>query len=98
LGPVSRDKRYIALVKRRTTSDGDIYLYDRTTSKAKNVTAHTGTVNNSPADFSPDGSQLLFVSDGGREFASLRRHEIATGAQAPVYEPKWDVEGASYSK
>lgn len=98
LGPVSRDKRYVALVKRRTTSDGDIYLYDRTTSKAKNVTAHAGSVNNSPADFSPDGSQLLFVSDGGREFASLRRHDIATGAQAPVYEPKWDVEGASYSK
>ena len=30
LGPVSRDKRYIALVKRRTTSDADIFLYDRT--------------------------------------------------------------------
>jgi dipeptidyl aminopeptidase/acylaminoacyl peptidase len=98
LGPVSRDKRYVALIKRRTTSDGDIYLYDRTTGKAKNITAHTGSVNNSPADFSPDGSQLLFVSDGGREFASLRRHDIATAAQAPVYEPTWDVEGASYSK
>lgn len=98
LGPVSRNKRYIALVKRRTTSDADIFLYDRTTKTTKNITKHTGNVNNLPADFSPDGSQLLFVSDGGREFASLRRHDLATGAQSTVYEPSWDVGGAVYSK
>jgi dipeptidyl aminopeptidase/acylaminoacyl peptidase len=55
-------------------------------------------VNNSPADFSPDNSRLLFLSDGGREFASLRSHEIATGMQKPVYEPTWDVQAAEYSK
>jgi dipeptidyl aminopeptidase/acylaminoacyl peptidase len=98
LGPVSRDKRHIALVKSHTTSDADIILYDRTRNTAKNVTAHTGAVNNSPADFSPDSSQLLFVSDAGREFASLRRYDLATGAQSPVYEPDWDVEDATYSK
>ena len=98
LGPVSRDKHYITLVKRRTTSDADIFLYDRTASKTKKITEHTGNVNNSPADFSPDGSQLLFVSDGGREFASLRRHVLATGAQTAVYEPKGDVQGAGYTK
>jgi hypothetical protein len=31
LGPISRDKRYLALVKPRTTSDSDVYLYDRET-------------------------------------------------------------------
>jgi len=61
LGPVSRNERYVALVKRRTTSDADIFLYDRTTKTTKNITKHTGKVNNFPADFSPDGSQLLFV-------------------------------------
>ena len=98
LGPVSRDKRYIALVKRRTTSDADIFLYDRTKNAARNITAHSGTVNNAPADFSPDGSQLLFVSDAGREFSSLRRYDIATAVQTPVYETHWDVQGAAYSK
>jgi len=98
LGPISRNKRYIALLKRRTTSDADIFLYDRTAKTTKNITKHTGIVNNLPADFSPDGSQLLFVSDGGREFASLRRHDLATGAQTAVYEPNWDVGGAVYSK
>ncbi|MGH9174199.1 MAG: prolyl oligopeptidase family serine peptidase [Vicinamibacterales bacterium] len=98
LGPVSRDKRYVALVKPRTTSDADIYLHDRQTKATRNITAHTGTVNNAPADFSVDGSKLLFVSDSGGEFASLFSYDIASGAKAPVYEQSWDILGANYSK
>ncbi|HEX6048508.1 MAG TPA: S9 family peptidase, partial [Gemmatimonadaceae bacterium] len=98
LGPVSRDKRYIALVRPRTTTDSDILLHDRTTNTTKNITEHTGTVSNSPADFSPDGSKLLFVSDSGREFSALRSYDIATGEKATVYEQSWDVMGAEYSK
>ncbi len=98
LGPVSRDKRYIALVRPRTTSDADIFVHDRTTNTTKNITEHTGTVNNSPADFSPDGSKLLFVSDSGREFAALRSYDLASAAKSTVYEQPWDVLGAEYSK
>lgn len=98
LGPISRDKRYIALVKPRTTSDADIYLHDRQTGTTTNITAHSGAVNNSAAVFTPDNSKLLFVSDSGREFASLRSYDLATGAKATVYEQPWDVEDAKYSK
>jgi dipeptidyl aminopeptidase/acylaminoacyl peptidase len=98
IGPISRDKRYIALGKPRTTSDADIHLHDLQTGTTKNITQHTGTVNNSPADFSPDNTKLLFVSDSGREFASLRSYDLATGAKATVYEQPWDVLGAEYSK
>ncbi len=98
LGPVSRDKRYMALVKRRTTSDADIFLRDRSGNTIKKITEHKGSVNNFPADFSPDGSHLLFVSDSGGEFSSLRRHDLTTGAQSVLYETKWDVNYASYSK
>ena len=98
IGPISRDKRYIALGKPRTTSDADIYLHDRQAATTKNITQHTGTVNNSPADFSPDNTKLLFLSDSGREFSSLRSYDLATGAKATVYEQPWDVLGAEYSK
>jgi dipeptidyl aminopeptidase/acylaminoacyl peptidase len=98
VGPVSRDKRYVALVRPRTTSDADIFVHDRTTNTTKNITEHTGTVNNAPADFSPDGSKLLFVSDSGGEFAALRSYDLATGAKATVYDQPWDVLGAEYSK
>lgn len=98
VGPVSRDKRYVALMRPRTTSDADIFVHDRTTNTTKNITEHTGTVNNAPADFTPDGSKLLFVSDSGGEFAALRSYDLATGAKATVYEQPWDVLGADYSK
>ena len=84
LGPVSRDKRYVALVKSRTTSTRTSSLSIGRRATTKNITAHTGDVSNSPADFSPDGTKLLFVSDGGREFASLRSYDLATGAQKAV--------------
>ena len=98
LGTISRDRRYLALVKSRTMSDANIYLVDRRTARMKNITAHAGNVKNSPANFSPDGRTLLFVSDAGREFASLRSYDIASGATKPVYEQSWDILGAEYSK
>ena len=98
LGPISRDKRYVALVKLRTTSDADIFLHDRTKKTTENITSHSGNVSNSPADFSPDGLQLLFTSDAGQEFESLRVFDIATSTAKTIVEDKWDVLGAGYSK
>lgn len=98
LGPISRDKRYIALSKPRTTNDADIFLHDRQTGETKNITAHTGNVNNFPTDFSPDGSKLLYVSDRDREFIALLSYTITTGAVTEVYAQSWDVAGASYSR
>jgi dipeptidyl aminopeptidase/acylaminoacyl peptidase len=98
IGPISRDKRYVALTKPRTTSDADIYLHDRQTGTTKNITAHTGSVNNIPADFSPDNTRLLFVSDSAREFASLRSYDLESGAKATAFEQPWDVMGAEHTK
>jgi dipeptidyl aminopeptidase/acylaminoacyl peptidase len=96
--PISRDKRYLALVKSRTLSDADIFLHDRRAGTTKNITAHQGNVNNSPSDFSPDGARLLFTSDAGREFASLRVFDIRARSTSPLYEDQWDVLGALYSR
>ena len=71
----------MALVKPRTTNDIDIFIVDRRANGPKLITAHTGDVSNFPVDFTPDSTRLLFVSNGGREFASLRSHELTTGAQ-----------------
>src|SRR5215204_7039736 len=97
IGGVSRDKRYLALAKSYTTSDQDIFLHDLQKNSATNITKHTGTVNNTPADFSPDGTKLLFVSDSGREFASLRSYDLIDGTKKPVYEQSWDITNARHS-
>jgi dipeptidyl aminopeptidase/acylaminoacyl peptidase len=98
LGPISRDKRYLALVRPRTTNDADIFLYDRRSGTTTHISKHTGDVNYSPQDFAPDGSKLLITSDSGREFAALQAYDIATGRRSTVYELNWDVLGAGYSK
>jgi len=98
LGPVSRDARYLALVRPRTTNDADVFLYDRRSGTTTHITKHTGNVNFAPHDFSPDGKQLLITSDSGREFAALEAYDVATGRRATLYAPAWDVLGAGYSK
>jgi dipeptidyl aminopeptidase/acylaminoacyl peptidase len=98
IGTVSRDKRYLALSKSRSTSDSDIFLYDRQSGTAKNVTAHTGSVLNTPADFTPDSTRLVYLSDEGREFQSLRSLTLVDGRKTSVYEDRWNVTAATYSK
>lgn len=98
VGAISRDKRYLALTRPRTTNDADIFLFDRQNKTSTLISRHTGNINYAPQDFSPDGTKLLFTSDSGSEFASLRSYDLATGQTAPVYQIAWDVQGASYSK
>ncbi len=98
VGPISRDRRYVALVKQESTGDSDVYLYDRSTHQLRDLTTHRGEVVNAPADFSPDGKSLYFTTDEGGEFAHLVRFELATGKRVEVLHPDWDVSGASFSR
>jgi dipeptidyl aminopeptidase/acylaminoacyl peptidase len=98
LGPISRDKRYVALVKSRTSNDSDVYVFDRQTRQTKNITTHTGDVANAPAVFAPDSGSLLITTDAGREFAYLVRYTLATGQTSDVMKLDWDVAGAGFSK
>jgi dipeptidyl aminopeptidase/acylaminoacyl peptidase len=98
LGPVSRDERYLALIKSRTTSDSDIHVLDRHTGQIKNVTQHVGTVANDPVAFAPDSRSLLFTTDEGHEFAYLARYDLATGQKSEIVKTGWDVVGAGLSR
>ncbi|MGH7460979.1 MAG: prolyl oligopeptidase family serine peptidase, partial [Longimicrobiales bacterium] len=97
-GPISRDKRYLALIKVHSTSNQDVYLHDRQSGTTKLLTKHEGNVSYSPATFTPDGSALLITADEGREFAALWRLDLATGNKSTLLTPDWDVLGANYSR
>lgn len=98
VGSVSPDERYVSLQKPRTTSDSDVWLYDRQTEQLRNLTEHTGSVANSPSSFTPDSRALLITTDQGQEFAHLVRVDLSTGERQVVLRPDWDVWGASYSR
>ena len=97
-GPVSSDRRYVALTKLRTTNDADVWLHDRQTGTTTNLTEHTGVVNNAPVEFTPDGAALLLLTDAGHEFTYLVRHDLATGQRTTLLKPEWDVAFAEFSE
>lgn len=98
LGGVSPDERYLVFEKPITTSDSDVYLYDRQGGEMTNLTAHEGRVTNHPQAFSADGKSLYFTTDQGSEFLHLVRHDLASGGREEVYRTDWDVDVAKVSR
>jgi len=98
LGPISRDRRWVALLKQESAGDADVYLYDRTSGKLRDLTTHSGEVFSAPADFSPDSKSLYYTTDEGAEFAHLMRCDLATGKRTEVLRADWDVAGAGFSR
>jgi dipeptidyl aminopeptidase/acylaminoacyl peptidase len=98
IGPVSRDKRYIALGKPTTTSDSDIFLHDRQTNKTRNLTEHEGEVQFLAVDFTPDSKSLYLVTDQDGEFKYLKRMNLESGESEVVEKADWDVMFAGLSR
>ncbi len=95
---ISPNKRYIAFVKPKTTSDSDIHVYDRETGMMSHLTPHEGEVNYQAQTFSPDGKSLYFLADEGGEFSYLVRQDLATSERTVVEQPDWDVWYGYFSK
>jgi len=98
LGPVSSDKRFLALRETRTETDTDIHLYDRQSGRDRVLTAHQGEIFNDPQDFSRDGRWLYYLSDEGSEFRYLVRMDLESGRREVIEKPDWDVEAAGLSR
>lgn len=88
---ISRDNRYIALVKSITTNNGDMYLLDTQTKQSKLISQHTGNATYSPQYFSLDGKKLIYLTDEGAEFAYLASYDIATGEKTRLEDAPWDI-------
>lgn len=97
VGPLSRDERYLALGKSRTTNDNDLYLYDRREKKLIHLSKHEGDASFAAQDFAPDGASLLYLSNDGSEFQRLRRYVIDSGTHEDVQREDWDIAFSYYS-
>lgn len=95
---ISPDKRHLALVKSNTTTDSDVYLYDRETRELRHLTPHEGQVSNLATAFTPDGAGLLLVTDEGSEFSYLVRLDLAGAGRDTLVKTDWDVMYADYSE
>ena len=98
VGVVSPDERWIALHQERTTSDGDVYLYDVTTKALQHLTAHEGPSSWKAATFDPASSALYLLTNEGSEFTRVVRHVLASGKREEVEKAEWDVLFTSFSR
>lgn len=98
-GAISNDKKFIAFGKPgKSTADSDVYLYNTETKEMKNITEHTGEVDNSPGLFDPASKFLYFLSDEGSEFKSVVRYHLGTGEKAVIEKSNWDVVFMTFSR
>lgn len=88
---ISRDNRYVALVKSITTNNNDMYLLDTQSGQTKLISEHKGDATFSPQYFSLDGKKVYYLTDEGSEFAYLASYDVASGEKAKVEEAPWDI-------
>lgn len=98
LGSISRDKRYFAFVKSITTSNSEMYLYDRETEELKHLSPHEDDVNFSPQTFSTDSKSLYYLTDENSEFTYLKRYDIETGRSDIIERADWDIWYSYFSR
>ena len=97
-GDISPDRQTLAFSKTTNRDDSNIYLLDRNSGAMKLITAHQGEINFAPATFTPNGKQLVYITDRDSDFKYLEKYDLATSATSPVLKSDWDVSSASFSK
>lgn len=98
IGPMSPDKNYMALTKPITTDNGELYIYDRTSSETKLISEHQGNATYNPAYFSLDSKTLFYLTNEAKEFRYLVEYNLESGEKNIVEEADWDIVFAGRSK
>ena len=101
IADISRDGRWLALVRPRTTADSNIYLVDLNASgsarEPRLITEHTGNITYGVHEFTRDNDALIYGTDEHGEFNQAWRYDLASGAKTPLIQAEWDVMFVIYS-
>ncbi len=96
LGGLSKDKKYLPLIKPINTNDADLFLYNMEDKTITQINQHQSA--NSPEDFSPDGKYFYYTTDDGGEFGQLMRYKIADKTIEKVLQREWDILGSYFTE
>ncbi len=91
IGSISKNKQFVALVQTITTSNDEMYLYNRETKETKHISAHEGDAGFGPQFFDLNNEYLYFLTDEGGEFTYFSRYNLASGDNEKVWNAEWDV-------
>ncbi len=95
---ISRDGKWIALIKPNSTADNDLFVYSVVTNETRKISEHSGNAEYAAADFDPSSKWLYFLSNDGSEFRRLQRYELATGKTLDVEKHGWDITSSWFSE
>lgn len=93
IAAVSRDGRYVALVKQLSSANSDIYLAQLggAAGEPRLISEHQGNVAFDVYGFTPDSRTLIYGTNETSEFGQAWTYAIADGAKRPLVQADWDV-------
>ena len=100
LSAISRNGRWLALDKPRTSADSDIYVVDLE-SDAKEpllITEHDGNIAYGAVTFTPDNAHLVFATNEHGEFTQHWLYNLDTGDKRPLVQADWDIMYTGFSQ
>jgi dipeptidyl aminopeptidase/acylaminoacyl peptidase len=97
VGNVSRDGKWVALIKANTTNDSDLHLWQAATGEARHISPHKGEASYTPAAFDPASTWFYYLTNDGSEFTRVRRYSLAAGTHEDVEKADWDIVSFGFS-
>ena len=88
---VARKKKYFVFTKSITTSNNEMYLYNRETDEIKHISQHEGDAQYNPQFIDVANEHLYFLTNENNEFQYLVKYNIETGQKEKVWETNWDI-------
>jgi dipeptidyl aminopeptidase/acylaminoacyl peptidase len=88
---LSDDETLYAFYKSITTSESQLFLYDKSSGQRTEISEPEYPGLYSSSGFSSDNRYFYYITDANREFAYLVRYEIGTGSRESIFEAAWDV-------
>lgn len=88
---ISDNKRWFALTKSITTSNGEMYLYDRKTKELKHISEHQGDAEYNPQFFDLSSTHLYYKTNENSEFQYIESYNLETGLKEKIWGTNWDV-------
>lgn len=94
---ITEDLMHLALTKSITTSEDEMYMYNRATKDMQLISADTAKGTFSPQFFDQAGENLYYLTNVGGEFTYLAAYNLESGESKEIFSSDWDVRYAYQS-
>ena len=100
ISTLSRNGRWLALEKPRTSADSDIYIVDLESADKTPVliTEHEGNIYHTALKFRPDNKTFVYATDEFGEFTQAWTYDLESQEKTELIKDDWDVSYVIYSK